>query len=169
MTEKTIIFGNSGSGKSTLAKKLQQQHQVAHLDLDTLAWEPTDPPIRKLVHVSKQLLDEFISAHNGWVIEGCYADLLHLVAPQANQAIFMNLSVKQCQQNAKNRSWEPHKYESKAAQDSNLPMLLEWIAAYDTREDEFSCAAHASLYQQFSGAKQQITKNQNEQSIKISE
>ena len=37
---KLVIFGNSASGKSSLAKKLAEQAQLAHLDLDTLAWLP---------------------------------------------------------------------------------------------------------------------------------
>jgi adenylate kinase family enzyme len=35
-----VIFGNYASGKSTLAKTLAEQHQLAHLDLDCLAWRP---------------------------------------------------------------------------------------------------------------------------------
>ncbi len=101
-----------------------------------------------------------MAENNAWVIEGCYADLLQLASKQADHAIFMNLPVLLCQQNAKSRPWEPHKYNSKAAQDANLPMLLDWIAAYVERTDEFSYQAHALLYNQFHGSKQQIIQNQ---------
>jgi adenylate kinase family enzyme len=157
--KKILIFGNSGSGKSTLAKKLCLQRSLEHLDLDTLAWENETPPARKPLNESVKAIREFTSSHSDWVIEGCYADLLDCVLADAKQVIFMNLPVVVCIANAGNRQWEPHKYESKAAQDANLPMLIEWISQYDNRADSFSKAAHMDLYQRFSGAKIMQTKN----------
>jgi putative acetyltransferase len=37
---RVAILGNSGSGKSTLARQLTDQHGLAVLDLDTIAWVP---------------------------------------------------------------------------------------------------------------------------------
>ncbi len=71
----------------------------------------------------------------------------------------MNLPVSACQQNAKNRPWEPHKYESKAAQDLNLEMLLNWISDYYQRDDAFSEMAHNQFYGDFSGKKTRIKAN----------
>ena len=159
--QKIIIFGNSGSGKSTLARRLKEQSGLAHLDLDTLAWQATQPPARKPLAESKQGIEAFMAQHPNWVIEGCYADLLDLVVPHACAAIFMNLTVAQCQQNARNRPWEPHKYASKAAQDAKLDMLLAWIANYTSRTDEFSFQAHHSLYNQFPLTKHMITSNED--------
>ena len=34
-----VVFGNSGSGKTTLARVLTSQYGLAHLDLDSLAWD----------------------------------------------------------------------------------------------------------------------------------
>tara|TARA_R110002050_G_scaffold178241_1_gene311551 strand:+ start:118 stop:372 length:255 start_codon:yes stop_codon:yes gene_type:complete len=79
----------------------------------------------------------------------CYADLLELAKPFASEAIFMNLPVHLCQENARNRSWEPQKYESKKAQDDNLPMLLDWIAGYMERDDSLSYSAHNALFEGF--------------------
>ncbi len=165
---KVIIFGNSGSGKSTLAKRMAVEHNLAHLDLDTLAWQATDPPTRKPISQSQKSLDVFMAKNPCWVIEGCYADLLSWVAEHAKQAIFMNLPVALCQKNAKHRPWEPHKYRSKAEQDANLPMLRDWIAAYEDRTDEFSYQAHLRLYNQFPSNqyKQQITENPTQASEK---
>lgn len=94
-----------------------------------------------------------------WVIEGCYADLLELVKPFATEAIFMNLPVHLCQENARSRPWEPHKYETKAAQDDNLAMLLDWIAEYPNRSDALSHSAHRAIYESFPGEKTEITSN----------
>lgn len=155
---KIIIFGNSGSGKSTLAKELRDEG-LAHLDLDILAWLPSNPPERRPIEQVQEQIQTFISENNEWVVEGCYADLLELVKPFANEAIFMNLSTQLCQENARNRPWEPHKYESKEAQDNNLPMLLDWIAGYEERGDSLSYGAHSSLFQGFQDKKTEITSN----------
>lgn len=163
--KKILIFGNSGSGKSTLAKKLSDAHQLAHLDLDTVAWDMTPAPVRKPIEQSKVVIDQFVQDNDGWVVEGCYADLLALLVDECSQMIFMNLPVAACIANAKNRPWEPHKYESKAAQDANLEMLIDWIAQYDKQYDKqepaFSQAAHQKLYDDFAGEKVMHVENQS--------
>lgn len=155
---KVIIFGNSASGKSTLAKRYAKSG-LAHLDLDTLAWDMNPEPVRRDKSLSCKQIDEFTQKHNEWVIEGCYSDLLSHVMPNASQVIFMNLSVEQCIANAKQRPWEPHKYASKSEQDANLAMLIDWIRQYSHRDDEFSFVAHQALYAQFKGEKSQIIEN----------
>lgn len=154
-----LIFGNSGSGKSTLAKTLCRSGELSHLDLDTLAWQPTTPPERRPLEESKRDIINFVNANNGWVIEGCYSDLLEITAPFSSEVIFMNLSIEDCISNAKTRPWEPHKYESKEAQDKNLKMLLEWISAYAERTDTFSAVSHNTLYEQYQGKKEMVTCN----------
>jgi adenylate kinase family enzyme len=156
---KIIIFGNSGSGKSSLALKLRNEG-LAHLDLDILAWLPTIPPERRPIEQAKLKIQTFIRATDEWVVEGCYTDLLELVKPFANEAIFLNLPVQLCIENAKKRPWEPHKYSSKQAQDENLEMLLDWIADYAVRQDTLSYAAHMALYDVFAGTKTEILCNQ---------
>jgi len=150
---KIVIFGNSGSGKSTLAKEIALKNNLAHLDLDTVAWRPIAPPERLSISESSKLINDFLSTNRGWVIEGCYSDLLELVTQQANEVIFLNLPVSACVENAKNRPWEPHKYESKEAQDANLDMLIDWISQYTARNDTFSKLAHEKLYDDFQGKK----------------
>lgn len=157
--KKIIIFGNSSSGKSTLAKKICSDFNLAHLDLDTLAWLPTNPPQRRSLKESKLAILNFIKENKGWVIEGCYSDLIQISLQYSNELIFMNLPIKKCIFNAKNRPWEPHKYESKEAQDANLEMLIEWISSYNDRADTFSKAAHKKLFNQYEGVKSIITEN----------
>ncbi len=154
-----IIFGNSGSGKSTLAASLRNEG-LAHLDLDVLAWLPSTPPERRPIDQAQKEIQNFTNENSEWVVEGCYADLLELVKPLATEAIFMNLPVHLCQENARSRPWEPHKYESKEAQDSNLDMLLDWIAGYADRDDTLSYRAHLALYESFQRKKRQIVCNE---------
>lgn len=160
MKKRILIFGNSGSGKSTLAAYLNETEHLAHLDLDTLAWKPTMPPERQDVDVSWQNIKGFIDENENWVIEGCYTDLLALLESEATEIIFMNLPIEDCIKNAKARPWEPHKYESKQAQDNNLDMLIEWIAQYTERKDTFSYDAHQKFYDDFHGAKKMLTSNE---------
>lgn len=158
--KKVIVFGNSGSGKSTFSKKLQSQG-LAHLDLDTIAWDMNPEPVRKPIEQSRELLMGFINNHSEWVVEGCYTNLLKIAAGEATEAVFMNLDVELCIDNARARPWEPHKYDSKEVQDENLKMLIAWISQYPTRTGTFSKLSHEKLYSEFKGEKRMFTKNES--------
>ena len=56
---RVLIFGNSGSGKSTLAKEISTKNNVAHLDLDTIAWKATSPPTRTPISESEIQINNF--------------------------------------------------------------------------------------------------------------
>mgnify|MGYP003384325908 FL=1 len=156
--DNVIVFGNSGSGKSTYAKVLVDQG-FAHLDLDTLAWDMTPDPVRRPLSKSLAEINTFIKTHNKWVIEGCYADLIENIMTDDSELVFMNLSVEQCIENAKNRPWESHKYESKEQQDQNLKMLIDYIIDYPNRDNWFSLSEHTRIYTIFKGPKKMITEN----------
>ena len=167
---KVLIFGNSSAGKSTLAKRLFEKDGLLHLDLDTIAWQKValscdEPPVRMPLSESGRLIQAFTQKAKerdlGWVIEGCYTDLLELVNAAADEVIFLNLSIDDCLQNANARPWEPHKYESKEQQDANLSMLIEWIKEYETRTDGFSLTTHQQFYDNFVGTKTMITKRED--------
>ena len=160
MQQRIIIFGNSGSGKSTLAKEYASQYGLAHLDLDTLAWQETTPPTRRPLKDSAQDIEQFLDKNQKWVIEGCYSDLLGLVMKEANEAVFLNLDVEACILNCSNRPWEPHKYASLKEQNENLNFLLEWIKQYPVRDDEFSLTSHQKLFDAFIGKKTVFRSNQ---------
>ncbi len=165
--KKIIIFGNSGSGKSTLAKSLSDKYKLEHLDLDTLAWQNTNPPQRLPLNESQSQINEFLSSHESWVVEGCYGDLIEFVTPQATKVIFMDLSIDDCVENAKNREWEPHKYSSKEEQDKNLSMLIDWIRNYNVRADTFSRDSHSSIFESYEGSKVKISSNKESQAIVV--
>ncbi len=158
--ERIVVFGNSGAGKSSYAKWQVRCLDCAHLDLDSIAWAPDiAPPTRRAIEESRTDIEHFVERHPRWVIEGCYADLLEIALPQADQVIFLNPGIETCMANAKNRPWEPHKYSSPEAQEANLSMLLAWIKDYDQRRDEFSYAAHRALFDQYAGCKQELRSN----------
>ena len=157
--KKIIVFGNSGSGKSTFAKSISKRDSLSHLDLDLIAWKKTNPPERMEIKDSKEIIDKFLAENDQWIVEGCYSDLIELLIPESNQAIFMDLSIDDCIANAKNRPWEPHKYNSKSEQDANLSMLINWIKDYENREDTFSRKAHLEIFNQYTGDKVQFKSN----------
>lgn len=158
--QRIVIFGNSGSGKSTLARQRAAQLGCPHLDLDTVAWASgTESPTRRAFAHSRAAIDRFTEAGDDWVVEGCYADLLAVALARATGCVFLNPGVEACIENARNRPFEPHKYESKAAQDANLDMLIGWIRDYHRRTDEFSHAAHRRLFEAFDGDKHEYHAN----------
>ena len=165
--KKVVIFGNSAAGKSTLAKKLSSAESLAHFDLDLIAWQATTPPLRKPISESKEEIGVFLAENDAWVIEGCYTDLIEIVVPKATELVFLNLPVDACIANAKRRPWEPHKYESKQAQDANLTMLLDWITQYDTRADTFSRSAHQALFDAYEGIKTMYTTNEHHSQFRM--
>lgn len=155
-----LVFGNSASGKSTLSKHLQGSCQLAHLDLDTVAWRPASAsanPERRDLDESLALINQFCDDEPNWVIEGCYADLLAMLTERASEIIYLNLSIEQCIENAKKRPWEPHKYASEQEQSANLEMLINWISDYETRDDAFSSQAHHALFDGYLGEKTMLT------------
>ena len=160
--QKIVILGNSGSGKSTLAKNYVQKYGLPHLDLDSLAWQNTQPPKRKPLPQSAKRIDAFLLINDSWVIEGCYTDLLEMVTNAATEMVFLNPGVETCVSNCKSRPWEPHKYKTAAAQDKNLPMLLDWVRGYIKRDDEFSLQSHVGLYAQFNGDKVEYKSNERD-------
>lgn len=153
---RVLVVGNSGSGKTTLASRLARDEGLAHLDLDTLAWQPTEPPVRRDLADSAREIRRFTVCHDGWVVEGCYADLALLLAADATELVFLNPGVEACVRQCRARPWEPHKYESREAQDRNLAMLLDWVRSYPERDDACSLAAHRALYEEFEGPKREV-------------
>jgi adenylate kinase family enzyme len=151
-----LIVGNSGSGKSTLAAALARDRALAHLDLDPLAWAPGLPPVRRPIPDSLADVTRFMDAHERWVIEGCYADLLAALASRATELIFLNPGTEACVRHCRERPWEPHKYASAEEQDRYLEPLLAWVRDYATRDDACSLAAHRRLFDAFPGSKREI-------------
>jgi hypothetical protein len=153
--QRILIFGNSGSGKTTMARRLAEEFGLAHLDLDSLAWDA--PGVRRSPEASARLISDFVRTHAEWVIEGCYGDLLEEVVPVAMELRFLNPGVETCVSNCRARPWEPEKYSSKEAQDEMLGFLLGWVREYETRSDEYSLARHRQIFESFDGAKHEFS------------
>jgi adenylate kinase family enzyme len=151
------IIGNSGSGKSTLARKLANGNTTPILDLDTVIWEPNQIAIARDPDKVLADLEKFCSSHSEWIIEGCYATCILAVLRYQPELIFLEPGKEVCIGNCRNRSWEPHKYASRADQDSMLDFLLDWVGDYYRRDDDRSLQAHQALFDEYRGPKRLVT------------
>lgn len=154
---RVAIIGNAGSGKSTLARQIAAEWGAPVLDLDTIAWEPGRPATPRAPEAAIRAVREFCSAHESWVIEGCYSDLVEAVLDRSVELIFLNRSVEQCIAQCRARAWEPHKWASKEAQDAHLECLLDWVRAYPTRDNTLSFGAHRALYERHTGPRRELS------------
>jgi adenylate kinase family enzyme len=155
--DRILIFGNSGAGKSTLANFLAQAYGLAHLDLDILAWDQANAPVRRALERSRSEIEKFTAANTGWVIEGAYADLLSMLLDECSELVFLNPGVEACMANCRARPWEPHKYADPESQERNLAFLLGWVREYESRDDEYSLSSHRWLFDRFTGVKREFT------------
>jgi adenylate kinase family enzyme len=153
---RVAIIGNSGSGKSTLSRWLAQAAAVHELDLDTVAWEPDQPTTLKPEAAAREAVHAFCGSHEGWIVEGCYANLIESTLAYSPHLILLNPGEDACLANCRVRPWEPHKYASRAEQDANLPFLLSWVSEYYTRSGPLSLAAHQACFRAYTGPKREL-------------
>ncbi len=154
---KVLVIGNSGSGKSTYAAGLAAAHGLAHLDLDTIVWEPGKSAVRRSPEAIAGDLERFLAAEPRWVVEGCYGDVAESIAPRCTLLVFLDPGLGACLRHNEQRPWEPHKYASLAEQNTMLAQLQAWVAAYYTRDDACSYAWHRRLFDAHAGEKAEIS------------
>ena len=150
---KVLVFGNSGSGKSTYADALSAREDLAHLDLDSIVWEPGNIAVQRPTELVTADVRSFIDSHGGWVIEGCYGELVQAASAHCTLLVFLNPGVEACRANNAGRPWESHKYASREQQDARLSKLQEWVAGYYQRDDAWSYRTHRGIFDAFKGPK----------------
>jgi adenylate kinase family enzyme len=109
---KVLVFGNSGSGKSTYARAIATREGLAHLDLDSIVWEPGKIAVQRPREAVRASLRSFIDLQAAWVIEGCYDELVRAASAHCTLLVFLNPGMAACLRNNLRRPWEPHKYAS---------------------------------------------------------
>ncbi|MCP5144731.1 MAG: shikimate kinase [Gammaproteobacteria bacterium] len=149
---KFAIVGNAGSGKSTLAQKLALRHGVPMLDLDLVAFVPGEIAQPRDAGEARTMVEAFCRQHVGWIIEGCYANLIAACLPWLPKLILLDPGEQQCLANCRSRPWEPHKYPTPEQQQEKLPFLLEWVSGYYQRDGDLSLRGHLALLAGYSGA-----------------
>jgi adenylate kinase family enzyme len=152
-----VLFGNAGSGKSTYALHLAKSQGLAHMDLDTIVWEPGKVAVPRAAKTVQEDVNRFVESHPRWVIEGCYSEWVELASGHCTELVFLNPGEEVCLAHCRARPWEPHKFASRAEQDKMLDFLLGWVRDYYTREDSCSLVSHQRLFRAFNGRKREIT------------
>ena len=150
---RVLVFGNSGSGKTTYARALALRHSLAHLDLDSIVWEPGQIAVLRPADAVIAALRDFRAKHTAWVIEGCYGELIEAAAADCTELVFLNPGLETCLANNDSRPWEPLKYSSLAQQNTMLGNLQTWVAAYYNRGGPWSYEAHRRIFDTHAGSK----------------
>lgn len=146
-----LLLGNAGSGKSRLARRWAQRLGIETLCLDSIAYGQDDQ--RRPLADSIEAARAFIARHPGWIIEGCYGDILEPLLPSAQFLVFLNPGIEVCERHCRERPWEPGKFDTDAAQQAQLPALIDWLRGYAERADACGLARHRLLFDAFAGAK----------------
>jgi len=152
---KVVLLGNAGAGKSTLSRELLEREPAARLSLDELAF--SEGSERRPLADSVSDAMRFIESNVSWIVEGCYSDIVEPVLEHADTLIFLNPGVEVCVRHCKARPWEPEKFESSEAQDSNLTNLIDWVKEYESRTDEYGLKRHRALFDGFAKHKVEYT------------
>ncbi len=150
---KIILLGNAGAGKSTMARRLIGDRNIPHLSLDKIAWN--EGPHRKPLRESLEALHRFLEDNDQWIIEGCYSDLVEAALPFCTELRFLNPGIDVCMAHCRRRPWEPDKFASPQEQQAMLDKLIEWVQAYETRQDEYGLQRHRRIFDEFGGAKRE--------------
>lgn len=150
-----ILLGNAGAGKSTLAKVLTLREPASRLSLDDVAFDGGTQ--RRPLKDSIADVEQFIAAHQSWIIEGCYADLIEPTLRYCEELIFLNPGIETCVAHCRSRPWEPEKFESSREQEQNLAQLIAWVRRYEERVDEYGLLRHRALFESFRGEKRELT------------
>lgn len=92
---KINVIGYSGAGKSTLTKCLAEYYHIPYLYLDTIQftdyWQERD----RLIAVN--LVEDFITTHDDYVIDGNYRQFHYETRmARADQIIFLNFNRWSC-------------------------------------------------------------------------
>ena len=95
-----------------------------------------------------------VTAEAGWPWQAI--DLVAVTLPYDPLLLFLDPGTEVCLRNCQSRPWESHKYASPLAQNEMLPLLLAWVAAYETREGPLSLRGHVALYEGYVGRKQRL-------------
>lgn len=138
-----------------MALRLIGGRDIPRLSLDEIAWN--DGPARKPLSESLELLAEFVTGNDEWVIEGCYGDLIEAALPHCTELRFLNPGVEVCVEHCQRRPWEPEKFPTPEAQNAMLARLIEWVREYDTRDDEYGLRRHRALFDRFTGKKREYS------------
>ncbi|HRG88651.1 MAG TPA: hypothetical protein PLW44_06485 [Chitinophagales bacterium] len=86
--KRIVVVGTSGSGKTTLARKLAAKHNIPHIELDVLYWQPgwVETPMPEFIGKIETALHE----NTDWVICGNYNVAKNITLPAATDIVWLD-------------------------------------------------------------------------------
>lgn len=90
------IFGSSGSGTTSLAKRIANEQNMTHIDVDDLMWKKTDPPFTERRHneTIKTLIKAQLKDNHHAVISGSLVNIYDELKKDISIFIYMNLDIE---------------------------------------------------------------------------
>ena len=82
------VIGTSCSGKTTISRRIADEYQIPHIELDEIFWQPNWTPLP--VDQYRSAVQALVVAE-AWVIDGNYRKVRDIVWPRATDVVWMNL------------------------------------------------------------------------------
>jgi len=133
------IFGSSGSGSTTLAKKVAEEFDYHHIDVDNVMWEDTDPPftVRRSDEEAKSCLLDRVNKNSNVVISGSLVGLGEEIKESINLFVFINLDIATRLSRIEKR--ERDRFGSRVMPGGDLYQqhldFLDWVSHYETNPE----------------------------------
>jgi adenylate kinase family enzyme len=84
------VVGTTGSGKTTLARRISQQLDIPHVELDALYWGPHWTPTP--TEVFRQRTAQVLSG-DAWVVDGNYGKVRDVVWGHADAVVWLDYAL----------------------------------------------------------------------------
>ena len=88
---KILIIGSVASGKTTLARKLSQQLNIKHYEIDSIVHD--DLNNMKRTHEQQKEIIEKIDTQQSWIIEGTLRKNLNYLLLNAYHYLYKNFNI----------------------------------------------------------------------------
>ena len=89
---KILIIGIVASGKTTLAKRLSEENNISHYEIDSIVHDDFNNRKRSVLEQLEMIND--INKNNDWIIEGTLRKNLDVLLEFADKIIFIDIDKK---------------------------------------------------------------------------
>lgn len=87
---KILIIGTVGTGKSTLARKLSEEYNIKHYEIDSIVHDDNKGGRKRSFEEQNKIIKE-IDKEKSWIIEGTLRKNLYYLLEKADKIIYLNI------------------------------------------------------------------------------